>query len=78
METVQKIISEVINERKVWMIVSTREEDCEENELEIIRPMIEKLNEQWYEKGNMVWIGRLDDQKTSIAEIGRASCRERV
>lgn len=63
----RRLISEVINERKVWMIISTRKEDCEEEELEIIKPIIEKLNEQWFEKDNLVWAGRLDDEKTSIA-----------
>jgi len=39
------IIPEVINERKLWVIISTRKNDCAENELEIIKPIIEKLND---------------------------------
>lgn len=63
----QALISEVINERKLWMIITTRKENCEENELEILKPMIEKLNEFWFRKGDFVWAGRLDDEKTSMA-----------
>ena len=61
------IIPEVIDERKLWVIISTRKNDCAENELEIIKPIIEKLNEQWFEKGDFIWAGRFDDEKTSMA-----------
>ena len=61
------IIPEVIDERKLWVIISTRKKDLAENELEVIKPMIEKLNEQWFEKGDFIWAGRFDDEKTSMA-----------
>ena len=61
------LIPDVINERKLWVMISTRKKDCAENELEIIKPMIEKLNEQWFEKGDFIWAGRFDDKKTSMA-----------
>ena len=61
------IIPEVIAERKLWVIISTRKKDLHENELEIIKPMVEKLNEQWFEKGDFVWAGGFDDEKTSMA-----------
>jgi hypothetical protein len=61
------IIPEVLEERKLWVIISTRKSDSLENELEIIKPMIEKLNEQWFEKGDFIWSGRFDDNKTSMA-----------
>ncbi|AFS81062.1 hypothetical protein NKOR_05895 [Candidatus Nitrosopumilus koreensis AR1] len=60
------IISEVINDRKLWVIISSRK-DGGSDELEVIRPIIEKLNEQWFEKGDFVWTGRFDDKKTSMA-----------
>lgn len=63
----QALISEVINERRLWMIITTRKENCEENEVEILKPMIENLNEQWFGKGDFVWTGRLDDDKTCMA-----------
>ena len=61
------VIPEVIDERKLWVIISTRKKDLAENELEVIKPMIEKLNEQWFEKGDFIWAGRFDDEKTSMA-----------
>ena len=61
------VISEVINERKLQVIISTRKTDCTENELEIIKPMVKKLNEHWFEKGDFIWAGRFDDNKTSMA-----------
>ena len=61
------IIPEVIDERKLWVMISSRKKSCVERELEIIKPIIEKLNEQWFEKGDFIWAGRFDDQKTSMA-----------
>ena len=61
------LIPEVVNERKLWVIISTRKKNGVENELDITRPMIEKLNEQWFEKGDFIWVGRFDDNKTSMA-----------
>jgi hypothetical protein len=61
------IIPEVLEERKLWVIIGTRKPDSVKNELEIIKPMIEKLNEQWFEKGDFIWSGRFDDNKTSMA-----------
>ena len=61
------IIPEVINERKLWVIISTRKKNYVENELDIIKPIVEKLNEQWFEKGDFIWAGRFDDHLTSMA-----------
>ena len=61
------LIPEVIDERKLWVILSSRKENCEESELEIIKPLVEKLNERWFEKGSFVWTGRFDDNKTSMS-----------
>ena len=61
------LIPEVINERKLWVIMSTRKKEGSEKELEIIKPIVEKLNEQWFEKGDFIWTGSFDDQKTSMA-----------
>lgn len=61
------IIPEVINDRKLWVILSTRKKDGAENELLVIQPLVEKLNEQWFEKGDFIWAGRFDDDMTSMA-----------
>ena len=61
------LIPEILNERKLWVIISTRKRDGIRKELEIIRPMVEKLNEQWFEKGDFIWAGSFDDKKTSMA-----------
>ena len=61
------IIPEVINDRKLWVIISSRKNSGSAKELQIIQPIIEKLNEQWFEKGDFVWTGRFDDDKTSMA-----------
>lgn len=60
------IIPEIINERKLWVIISTRKKDRIENELDIIKPIVEKLNEQWFEKGDFIWAGRFEDGVTSM------------
>jgi hypothetical protein len=60
------LIPEVINERKLWVIISTRKNDDPVNELDIVKPMIEELNEQWFKKGDFLWSGRFDDNKTSM------------
>ena len=61
------VIPEVIDERKLWVIISTRKKDPAEGELEIIKPMIEKLNGQQFEKGDFIWAGGFDDEQTSMA-----------
>ena len=61
------IIPEVLEDRKLWVIISTRKPNAAENELEIIKPMVEKLNEHWFKKGDFIWSGRFDDNKTSMA-----------
>lgn len=61
------VIPEVINERSLWVILSIRRTDDDTNELDIVKPMIEKLNEEWFKKGDFVWAGRFDDDKTSMA-----------
>jgi len=61
------LIPEVINERKLWVIISTRIRDGSGKELAIIKPMVEKLNEGWFEKGDFIWAGSFDDDKTSMA-----------
>lgn len=60
------LIPNVINERKLWVIISTRKNDNSVNELDIVKPLVEELNEQWYKKGDFLWIGRFDDDKTSM------------
>jgi hypothetical protein len=61
------VIPEVLNDMKLWVIISTRKKDCSENELSVIKPMVEELNQQWFEKGDFIWSGRFDDEKTSMA-----------
>ena len=48
------LIPEVVNERKLWVIISIRKKDDTVNELDIIKPIVEKLNEQWFEKGDFI------------------------
>lgn len=61
------LIPEVIKDRKLWVIISKRKKEGVENELEVIKPMVEKLNEEWFSKGDFIWAGRFDDDKTSMA-----------
>lgn len=61
------VIPEVINERKLWVILSARKTTAKVTELEIVKPLVEKLNEEWFEKGDFIWAGRFDDGKTSMA-----------
>jgi hypothetical protein len=51
------------------VIISTRKKNCAENELNIVQPIVEKLNEQWFEKGEFIWIGRFDDENTSMLSL---------
>ncbi|MGY5147115.1 MAG: hypothetical protein ACW9W4_03875 [Candidatus Nitrosopumilus sp. bin_7KS] len=60
------LIPDVINERKLWVIISTRKNNDSVNELDIVKPMVEELNGQWSGKGDFMWSGRFDDNKTSM------------
>lgn len=58
-----KVIPEAINDRKLWVIICSRNQNPE---LEITKPIVQKLNEEWFKKGDFVWTGRFDDNKTSM------------
>ena len=60
------LIPEVINDRKLWVIIGTRKKNDLKNELEIVKTKIEKLDKQWFEKCGFIWSGRFDDNKTSM------------
>lgn len=60
------LISDVINERKLWVIISTRKNDDSKNELDVVKPILEELNLKWCKKGDFLWTGRFDDNKTSM------------
>jgi len=61
------LIPEAIDDRKLWVIISSRKKECEEKELEIIKPLVEKLTQRWFEKGSFIWTGAFDDDKTSMS-----------
>jgi len=56
----------VINEQKLWGIKNTRKKK-DQKKMEIIKPIVEKLNEQWFEKGDFIGTGSFDNQKTGMA-----------
>lgn len=60
------LIPEVINDRKLWVIIGTREKNDPKNESEIVKARIEKLDEQWFKKCGFIWTGSFDDNKTTM------------
>ena len=61
------LIEEVLNDRKLWVIISSRKENGKTRELEIIKPLVKQLNEEWFLSGDFIWEGSFDDNKTSMA-----------
>ena len=60
------LIDEVLDDRKLWVIISSRKENGQTHELEIIKPLMKKLNEEWFLGGDFIWAGSFDDNKTSM------------
>ena len=59
--------TELISQRKPWVLVSTLKESTNEQDIEKVRPEISNLIDDWQSQGRIMWSGALSDNKTGIA-----------
>jgi hypothetical protein len=59
--------TELISQRKPWILVSILKESTNEQDIERMRPQIGNLIDSWQSQGRIMWSGALSDNKTGIA-----------
>lgn len=59
--------TEVLSERKPWVLVSTLKESTSQEDLEKITPEISSIIDEWQSKGHIIWSGPFNDNKTGMA-----------
>lgn len=60
-------MSQTISQKQVWVLVSSFKEHMKEIDLSMITPDVIELVNEWQTKGNFIWTGPLDDNKTGMA-----------
>ena len=55
------------SERKPWILVSSLNENTNEDELARIVPNVNKIVDDWQAQGKIMWSGPFTDKKTSMA-----------
>ena len=59
--------TELILEKKPWVLVSSLQEDTTEQDLQQISPLIKEIIDEWQSKGNIMWSGAFSNNRTSMA-----------
>ena len=59
--------TELISQRKPWVLVSTLIESTDEQDVEGIRSGVSGLVDDWQSQGRIMWSGALSDNKTGMA-----------
>lgn len=59
-------MSQIISEKKLWALVGSVKDNTKVD-LQGIAPSIIDLVDEWQSKGNFIWSGPLDDNKTGMA-----------
>jgi len=60
-------MSQIIEENKVWVLMSQLRENTKKDQAEGIAQSIIELVDEWQSSGNFIWSGPLDDNKTGMA-----------
>jgi hypothetical protein len=54
-------------EKQLWVLVSSLKEDAQQVDLSMITSSVIELVDEWQTRGNFIWTGPLDDNKTGMA-----------
>ena len=55
------------DQKSPWVIVSSLKEDTREIDIQMLTPSIIELINEWQSKGNFIWSGPFDDNRTGMA-----------
>ena len=58
---------QTLQEKKLWVLVSSLKENTRDDDLERIAPALTDLIDQWHSQGKFVWSGSLDNNKSGMA-----------
>jgi len=54
--------TQIVQERKLWVLVSSLKENAGDVDLERIAPSLSNLVDQWHSQGKFVWSGPLNEK----------------
>ena len=60
-------MSQTISQKQLWVLVSSLKEQTKEVDLQMITSSVIELVNEWQTKGNFIWTGPFDDNKTGMA-----------
>ena len=58
---------QTLEPKSLWIIISSLKEDTKEIDLQMLTPSVIELINEWQSKGNFIWSGPFDDNKTGMA-----------
>ena len=59
--------TQMLQEKKLWVLVSSLKENTSDVGLERIAPALNDLIDQWHSQGKFVWSGSLDNNTSGMA-----------
>ena len=59
--------TELVLEKKPWVLVSSLQEVTTEQDLQQIAPLIKEIIDDWQSKGHIMWSGSFSNNRTSMA-----------
>ena len=60
-------ITETVSEKKLWVLVSSLDQNTKEEDLQRITPSVIELVDEWQSAGKFIWSGPFNDNKTGMA-----------
>lgn len=60
-------ITETVSEKKLWVLVSSLDQNTKEEDLQRITPSVIELVDEWQSTGKFIWSGPFNDNKTGMA-----------
>lgn len=60
-------MSQTTSQKQLWVLVSSLKEETKEVDLNMITQSVIELVNEWQTKGNFIWTGPFDDNKTGMA-----------
>ncbi|TSA16630.1 MAG: hypothetical protein D4R72_06385 [Nitrosopumilales archaeon] len=60
-------MTETVSEKKLWVLVSSLDQNTKEEDLQRITPSVIELVDEWQSAGKFIWSGPFNDNKTGMA-----------
>lgn len=60
-------MAQIVSEKQLWVLVSSLKSDTKDVDLQMVASSVIELVNEWQSKGNFIWSGPFDDNKTGMA-----------